>query len=308
MPLSDYTKTDKNKIVSDNRMLMLVDIEIPCEPRQSSEDITYPLYSDALPIPVTLYKRVSIVGEHNIPVGTMFRFVKDGIESINFYQVTHIYIHTVSHYTRLEFIPEITEHYKTSDSHIKLVTSTTTTVEYYNVRIVRDNKDFSWNGKTWTAMEFDIDEILQTSKGEIPRLDLRVSNTNRLMELYLQQYDFYLKTHLHKLIYANIYVVNSGLENTYEHELNFRFELKQPKTTDKLATFTLGATSPYTHRFPYCRMFKNQGRVKKFGDVECGYAKKDDEICDRQLATCKKYKNDARYCGFPSLGVGAIKL
>jgi len=306
MPLSNYTKTDKNKIVSDNRMLMLVDIEIPCEPYKSSEDILYPLYTQTFP--GFLDYRITLNGEYDLPRGTMFTFVKDGIQSERIFQVEDSRIQTTMHVTIVTFTPDVTEVYKPEDSYFKLITSGTTTVEYNSIRIVRDNKDFSWNGKTWTAIEFDIDEILQTSKGEIPRLDLRISNTNRLMEYYLQQYDFYLKTHLHKLIYANIYVVNSGLVGTSTCELSFRFELKQPKTTDKLATFTLGATSPYTHRFPYCRMFKNQGRVKKFGDVECGYAKKDDEICDRQLATCKEYGNHARYCGFPSLGVGAIKL
>ena len=304
MPLSSYTKTDKNKIVSDNRMLMLVDIEIPCEPYQSNEEIYYNLFTqcDAFFATESFYIEESV----NLPPGTMFYFVKNGQQSLTVHSITSVIYYPGSP-TKIRFIPPPTEMYSPTDSVIKLITSGTSTLEYYNIRIVRDNKDFSWNGNTWKAIEFDIDEILQTSKGEIPRLDLRVSNTTRLMEYYLQQYDFYLKTHLHKLIYANIYVVNSGLESTSEYELNFRFELKQPKTTDKMATFTLGATSPYTHRFPYCRMFKNQGRVKKFKDVECGYTG-NEETCDRQLETCKLYGNDARYCGFPSLGASGIKL
>jgi phage-related protein len=312
MPLTDYTRHDKNLISSDNRMLMLIDIELPCITHTSAGLVYYELFLETYPLFDN--ERVSVVGPCSLKKGTMFVFINKTTQevSLDIYQVKY---DTVPRETRtdIRFIPPVRERY-TRDTHQIFVFSSGTvgTIESYSIRIARDNVDFKWNNKTWHASDFDIDEILETSKGEIPRLDLRISNINRLMEYYLQQYDYFLKTNLFKPVYATIYVVNSYFQNSYDpdsYELRFKFELKQPKTTDKVATFTLGATSPYTHRFPTCRMFRNQCKVRKYGDNECGAATSEAyPTCDRQLASCKLHNNEIRFGGFPSLNSQAIKL
>lgn len=164
------------------------------------------------------------------------------------------------------------------------------TIEYETINIVKDNKDLEWQNdptkftakesKTWIAIDFEIGSISETSKGEIPKLDVSISNTNRVMESYLQQYDLFTKLFGYYPITVDIMVVNTGNVEYDEvlgyrikptAEISYRFELKQPQSTDKIVTFTLGASNPYTRRVPLNRMLKNQGKVKKFKDWECGY-------------------------------------
>lgn len=310
--ITNYTKHDKNLIASDNRMLMLVDIAMPCIAYSSTEQVWLQLARQTFKKSTTM----DVDGNHELPVGTMFIFEENGTLESLFHQVTSSkYIpslgFTIIGFTNTYVPLNPFEYYDAAKTRIFVLTNSVSPTTNYNIYLVKDNSNFTWDNKTWYAIDFDIDEILETSKGDVPKLDLRISNINRLMEYYLQQYDFFLKTNPYKPIYATIYVVNSYFANGKkdDYELKFRFELKQPKTNDKIATFSLGATSPYTHRFPSCRMYKNQCRVKKFGDVECGYQNNDPELtCDRQLKTCKSLNNEIRYGGFPSMGKVGIRL
>lgn len=312
--ISSYTKKDKNLIASENRMLMLVDIEMPCIAYSASEQVWLELARQILKKSTNMY----INGNHELPVGTMFIFEDNGVLESTFHQVTYSHYTSELGWTMIEFTNTYVpanpfENYAAATTRIFVLTNDTSSTTSYNIYLVKDNDNFSWNGKTWYAVDFDIDEILETSKGDVPKLDLRISNINRLMEYYLQQYDFFLKTHSYKPIFATIYVVNSYFSGGSTYELKFKFELKQPKTNDKMATFSLGATSPYTHRFPYCRMYKNQCRVKQFGDIECGHTIGTDEygnpeVCDRQLKTCKNFGNETRYGGFPTMGKIGLKI
>ena len=286
MPLSDYTRTDKNLLLSKNKMLICLSISIP------------------------------------------------GVVDIN-----------------LDPVP---------------------------VRVVKNNESINWNGYTWSAAEFEINEILETSKGEVPRVSIQVSNKNRQFERYLQDYDLYIKQNGYQKIAVELFVVNTGNVDINgdlktDYEVYYKLELTQPKSNDKFVTFELGATNPYTHRFPLTRLLKNQGKVIDFGDWECGYANIHNTIsgthsigvsdvdivsntlippegvcfmvatdstvytvssgstlinlvftpisakewvdglqitfmCDKSLSNCIAYNNDLRYCGFPGIGQEGITL
>ena len=136
------------------------------------------------------------------------------------------------------------------------------------IRVVKNNEDITWQGETWTAFPFEIDEISETSKGEVPQVNVRVSNVSRAMEAYIHDYDAYCKTNGLQSITVNIYVVNSKNLGSSTPEVEHVFELKRPKTDSKWATFTLGASNPFKRRFPLNRLMKNYCRYRfKGGQV-----------------------------------------
>jgi len=177
-------------------------------------------------------------------------------------------------------------------------------------RIIANNDDITWAGHLWQAFPFEIDEIGENSKGEVPRIDIRISNINQVMEYYIQTYDAFLKAHGYSAIKVKIMVINSGnLANTTP-EVSYDFELVQPKKNSQWATFTLGASNPYRRRYPEYRILRNQCQYKQFGGIECGYVIPGGTTpaCDRTLTACRTFNNSGRFGGFPGAGDGSIRL
>lgn len=176
------------------------------------------------------------------------------------------------------------------------------------VRITDNTENVTWNSQLWQSFPVEVDDIGDNAKGEIPRLDIRVSNVNQVMEYYLDQYDLYLKANGYTPITVRILVVNSGNLSNLTPESEYFFELQQPKYDAHWATFTLGASNPYRKREPASRILKNQCQHATFGGIECGHVIVGAETCDRTLVTCRTYGNSQRFGGFPGAGDGAITI
>jgi len=175
------------------------------------------------------------------------------------------------------------------------------------IRIVGNNEDITWRTYTWQAFPFELDEISDGNKGEVPRVDLRVSNVSRAMEVYLADYDTYTKANGYSPVTVSIFVLNSKNLASTVPEVEHIFELTQPKTNSQWATFTLGADNPFSRRFPVHRILKQHCRFV-FKDAFCGYAGAT-ATCDKTLLACRSMaggSNSARFGGF--LGVGASGL
>lgn len=205
------------------------------------------------------------------------------------------------------------------------------------IRITSNNESVTWRDETWVAFPFELGEIGEQSKGEVPQVTLRVSNVSRSMESYLQDFDLYTKTNGYTPVEVRIYVVNNmgsfssgvvtdsiadgavtdsgasgALTDTLydisnpDAEVEHVFELMNPKTDSKWATFTLSAANPFRKRFPQARILKNHCRFI-FKDAWCKYAGAETE-CDKTLTRCRALSNSTRYGGFPGVGRGGIKI
>lgn len=166
------------------------------------------------------------------------------------------------------------------------------------VYLVNNTEDIVWNGNTWQKFPFDFNDISQNTNGETPQWTVKVSNVNRVMERYLQQYDQYLKQHGidGNDIICVIRVVNSkDLLNTTPI-VEYTALLQQPTTTPQWATFKLSAKNPYNKQFPPRRIMKSFCSWK-FKSVQCGYSGSG-EFCDKTLTTCRAYNNSPRFGGF----------
>ncbi|MEW6265301.1 MAG: DUF1833 family protein [Thermodesulfobacteriota bacterium] len=174
------------------------------------------------------------------------------------------------------------------------------------IRVVADADDMTWRGQTWVAWPFQIEELTETSKSEVPRVSVRISNVSRAIEAYLQAYDTWCKNYGFSPIEASIYVVNSLNLASDDPEVVHDFELRQPLTDSVWATFVLSAGNPWDMRVPQGRILKNHCRYR-FKDSRCGYTGPA-AVCDHTLTACRNNNNSTRFGGFPGAGQGGLYI
>ncbi len=168
-----------------------------------------------------------------------------------------------------------------------------------SIKVVANTEDVTWRDDNWQAFPFEMEEITETDSGEVPRVDIRVSNVSREMEFYLHEYDRYTKLNGHQPVICHIYVLNTLDLESGDPVVSHEFELIQPKTNPQWATFTLGASNPFNRRFPQRRMIPVCGW--KFKDARCRYSGSS-RNCNKSFARCKQLNNTHRYGGFYATG------
>ena len=178
------------------------------------------------------------------------------------------------------------------------------------IRLVRDSSDLAWNSYTWLAFPFEIEEIGDQSKGEVPQVVVKVSNVSQAIELFISDYDAYVKANGFSPLGVYIYVINTKAVTANPNcdpEVEHYFELTAPSVDTKWVTFTLGASNPFMRRFPANRTLKNNCRYREFKGSRCGYIGVG-TTCNRTLVQCRLYSNSARFGGFPGIGQGGNVL
>ena len=176
-------------------------------------------------------------------------------------------------------------------------------------RIVANNENVTWPvtaGDLYTAFPFDIDEIGDGSKGEVPSVALKISNVTRFLIPYLEDQDGLVDS------VVTIYVVNSlnvtlgadrvvGVNNN-DPEIELEYDIINSSFDAKWVTFTLGASNPWNKRFPRNKVYKNICRYNDFKGDRCQYAGAETS-CDRSLDTCRNTMNNSEHFGgFPGVG------
>ena len=165
---------------------------------------------------------------------------------------------------------------------------------------VNNTEDVVFNSNTYTAINFELDATKYSSKGEIPSLQLRISNVTRLIQAYLEALDGAVGDQV------RIRVVNSEHLTEDYTELEMLYDILDSESTGLWATFTHGAPNPLRSRFPRNRYIAQHCNWI-FKEAECTYVGAE-TICDRTLDACRAYNNSARFGGFPGLNAGGLRL
>ena len=165
------------------------------------------------------------------------------------------------------------------------------------IRVSSDNKDTEWAGETWVKFPFEIDEIGEDTKGEIPQFEIRVGNVSRVMQAYMEVDGNY--GGVGSSVELNL--VNSSLLDEWDPTVQLNFECTGASCDTKWAHFTLGAPNLYRSRFPRNRILKNFCRYDEFKGDRCQYSGEETE-CDRTLARCRDLNNSLHFGGAPASG------
>lgn len=163
------------------------------------------------------------------------------------------------------------------------------------IHLVRNTEKITWNEQEWRPFPFELDDISEGSKGEIPSLKIKVNNVNRQMQKYVDELDGGIGA------VAIIRVVHSDHLDIYEPDLEVEFNVESTDVDHNWVTFTLGADSTNATRYPNRRIIKDFCPFK-FKGIECAYVG-DAVICSKTLSGCRARNNAVRFGGEASIPV-----
>lgn len=173
------------------------------------------------------------------------------------------------------------------------------------IHIVNNNEDITWNATTYIAFPFSIDEMSESTSGEVSEFTIKVSNVNNVIGNYLRQYDAYVKNNGFEPISVTISVINTNNLDSATPEIQHKTVLIKPTLTRDTVTFTIGGVNAYNKTIN-TRMFRNACRWK-FKSVQCGYDGVE-TTCNKTFARCKELANQSRFGGFPTIGNKGVLL
>ena len=168
--------------------------------------------------------------------------------------------------------------------------------------IVRNNEDITWPataGQLYTAVPFELDMIEDSGSGEIPRVNLKISNVQRMLQGYLESYDGAIGATVKMTI-----VSVDHLDEDYS-EFESTFDVIGSSANYEWVTFTLGAPNPLKQRFPLNKYIAKHCNWH-YGSVECGHS--GDASCDRTFASCEAKSNAHRFGGYFGLSKIGLRL
>jgi len=164
----------------------------------------------------------------------------------------------------------------------------------------KNNEDVVFQGRTYNAINFEIEPTKATSKGEIPTVTLRVSNVTRILQAYLEEYNGGVGSQV------TVRVVNTAYLDEDYSELEMTFDVISAEADAYWITFTLGAPNPLLRRFPPDRYIADYCRWE-FKSAECGYTGPA-TTCNKTLENCRRLGNSKRFGGFPGLTGGYLRV
>ena len=189
----------------------------------------------------------------------------------------------------------IAEKNKLNSEHTWILLAELTLPDTTVVRICRNTENIDFGGETYVKFPFELEEISEGSKGEIPQVVLRISNVTRAMSVYAEDYDGLVGSSLViKLVHSDHLADASPI-------VTHTFEVMSSVINEMWFTLTLGVSNPYRSRFPRSRVIKNFCRYKVFKGDRCQYAGGETE-CDRTLTRCRVLNNSNHFGGFPGAG------
>ncbi|HSW39594.1 MAG TPA: hypothetical protein VLL97_08905 [Acidobacteriota bacterium] len=189
--------------------------------------------------------------------------------------------------------------------------------EAQSLYLARNNENIVWDGHTWIAFPFDVEQIKEGAN-EVPQTVLRVSNVSLYMRRIVRAYDYFIKTSGLRLIETKFYILNTdaiAADANCEPEDVYVFQISHVTVDALWVTFTLSAMNPYKRRFPQHRVMKDGCRFVFKGQL-CGYTGNETE-CDRTLKRCRELtridpatglevSQSERFGAFPGVGLGGI--
>lgn len=167
------------------------------------------------------------------------------------------------------------------------------------LRSVRNNEDIIWNSQTWVAFPFQLDEIGESSKGELPQAAVRISNVTRSVQQYIEAGNGGVGSTV------IVRVVHSKHLNLTNPEIELSFAVTGTTSDANWVTFTLGMEYPSMLRYPQKRVLKDWCHYKEYKGIECG-ATSALPTCNRTLKECRERGNSTRFGGFPAIPGGGI--
>jgi len=157
-----------------------------------------------------------------------------------------------------------------------------------------NDEDVTFDGDTYTRFPISHESISDNTNGQIDTVNLRIGNVSRLIQAYLEAYDWRGKkvtiaqVFLDQLADTDAVIVHTFYVDTYTADEKDVTVVLTTKFDVLDIQLPLG-----TYNRNYCRW--------KFKSSECGYAGAE-AVCNKTKQDCRDNKaNVLRFGGFPSI-------
>jgi len=168
------------------------------------------------------------------------------------------------------------------------------------LRVCYNNEDITWNGNLYQAFPFELGEVSEDSTGSEPSVELKVDNTTRALQSYVEDYSG------GNGFTVVLRIVNSKALDISTPELEERFTVNHCAVDQQFITFNLGSGYPLNDRRPLEKYLKNNCPFRYKG-LRCGstsgYA-----TCGHTLTECRARGNSARFGGYPGIDQKGVYL
>lgn len=168
------------------------------------------------------------------------------------------------------------------------------------IRLVNNNEDITFQGNEYIAFGFQITMPAQSSKGEIPTVQLSVANSTRTLQTYVEQYSGGVGASV------VLTVVNAAHLSDDYAELTTTLTVVGCQCNAQWVVFTLGAANPLNKKFPPNQYIAAHCRFK-FRGTYCGYVGAESE-CNKTIDRCRELQNSPRFGGHLGLDGSGIRL
>jgi lambda family phage minor tail protein L len=171
------------------------------------------------------------------------------------------------------------------------------TIELYDgvnsLHLAEYDADVVFNSVTYTRFPIKHDFISENTQGEISSIKVTVANVSRLIQAYLENYDWRgLKVTI-RMVWANqltdpdAYIDHIFYIDSYSADQNaVEFTLSEKYNV-------LGLQLP-------SRVYSRNYCCWKFKSTECGYVG-GQNVCNKTFQKCREWANQERFGGFPSI-------
>ncbi|MBN1869400.1 MAG: DUF2163 domain-containing protein [Candidatus Omnitrophica bacterium] len=169
-----------------------------------------------------------------------------------------------------------------------------------NLYLAGYDQDVSFDSVVYTRFPITHEFVGENNQGRIDQVKVRLANVSRLIQSYLESYDFRGKKVIIRMVWADelsnpdahmdeIFYIDSYTadQNNVEFTLTSKFDV-------------LGVDTParrYTRN--YCAW--------KFKSAECGYSG-EETTCNKTQQRCKQLNNYQRFGAFPSVPTRRIYI
>jgi len=177
----------------------------------------------------------------------------------------------------------------------------TTPISFTVLRFSSDTDDTTWDGELWQRFPFEIDQVGESSKGEVPKVICRVSNATRAVQSQIETEQGGVGSTV------RILVVHSDNLSETTPEIELTFECTGAECDEEWVHFTLGVPNPFKKRYPRNRVINTFCNHKFFKGTRCQYTG-GETTCDRTLTRCRELNNSINFGGFPGVGRKGIYL
>jgi len=162
-----------------------------------------------------------------------------------------------------------------------------------NLYFAEYDQDITYNGITYQRFPITHEFVSENSKGEIDSIRVRVSNINRLIQAYLEDYDLRSKKVSIKMVFANELADPSA----YIEDI---FYIDSYTAGQDVVEFTLSGKFDVLALELPARKYSRNYCGWKFKSAECGYSGTETS-CNKTLQRCRELGNQVRFGGFPAV-------